>query len=386
MNGTLAIWYEPLAVRQDESREKTSTNAILRPRLEIHFNLWRDLPTGINFLDIGLKISKHKNVKRIYVYFPVIVKKDQIKDLFPVLQYSNTISTVFNTVIDSNPSGDLEFSTEIGGNPFAIVHRIRVEEDIEIELVEQSKGGSGSKIILNERFCARLRADTSQDQYLRFRLALTGACKTLFTQDVVSIDKVFVSSAHRLELTEIRVNETRSFPQEIARFARNNSFVIDRVHYFLVRELGNTLVTQHAPLRKVRRLEPKLWAAYLRGEPISDTRAKQEEALASKMVIYHWKEEGSETKPIVDFTAFCCFQSNNPGLIFYIIALVLLGAAGSTISSLGSGYGPRVSLLFYFVGVGLLWLTSWLGVWSWIARVLRSWTRRAMDIASGADR
>lgn len=46
MNGTLAIWYEPLV--------GPGVPVHSPPKLELHFNLWRDLPSRTHFLDVGM--------------------------------------------------------------------------------------------------------------------------------------------------------------------------------------------------------------------------------------------------------------------------------------------------------------------------------------------
>ncbi|OWK22141.1 hypothetical protein AJ88_15475 [Mesorhizobium amorphae CCBAU 01583] len=94
-----------------------------------------------------------------------------------------------------------------------------------------------------------------------------------------------------------------------------NAFTIVRVHYFLIRELGHALVTQHAPLRKVRRLEAKLWSSYLRGREIAARDAAEEERLLSRLMIYHWRE-GSEGEPIQDFTALRVFRQTPQAYCF----------------------------------------------------------------------
>ncbi|MQW90693.1 hypothetical protein [Sinorhizobium saheli] len=366
MNGTLAIWYEPAAQTDPGSFAAEEQTQAEKPNLELHFNLWRDMPSGTNFLDIGLKISRAELLTRIYIYFPVVVRKNQLSDLSEVMKFGQTLNAVFNSVVAVEKQSDVHYTTLSNGMPFVAVHKISIENDIEIDTVEDGLKGPGSTITFTDKMCERLWTEKGVDQYIRFRVKLNGKTRHLFTQEVVAKDKIFVSSSHRLELTELRLNEHRSFPSSIAKNAQSNAFVISRVHYFLIRELGNTLVTQHAPLRKVRRLEANLWAAYLNGAPTVSHDAAEEERLASRMVIYHWRE-GSPKDPIADFTAFASFQTSAPGLAFYIIALVLLGAVGSSVSAWGlESYGLQTSLIGFLGGIALLWLITWSGLWAWL--------------------
>lgn len=372
MNGTLAIWYEP---------ELENPIAIpihptpFRPKLEIHFNLWRDSPSRTNFLDIGLRLSDVHLLKRIYLYFPVPLQVSQIQNLSDVMAYGQTLNAVFNTVVEQGQATDLKYVTTSNGLPFVTVHKLDVSQDLALSEVEDEVKGQGCKLTFTEAFCRRLRDADAGDQYLRLRLHLTGKSKELFTQEIVGQEKVFVSSSQRLELTELRLNEQRSFPQSIAKAAQANAFEITRVHYFLIRELGHALITQHAPLRKVRRLEAKLWASYLKGRPIPTSNAAEEERLLSRLMIYHWRE-GSLEKPIEDFTAFASFRASTPGLLFYMIGVILLGALGSALNDWGKIYwGGSTTLPYWCAGLALLWIVARLGIWSWL-EAQASWILR----------
>lgn len=372
MNGTLAIWYEP----EQESRiARPIDSTPSKPKLEIHFNLWRDSPSQTNFLDIGLRLSDVHLFKRIYLYFPVPLQISQIQNLSDVMAYGQTLNAVFNTVVEQGQATDLKYATTSNGAPFVTVHKLDVATDLALSEVEDEVKGQGCRLTFTEAFCQRLREAGTEDQYLRFRLHLTGRSKELFTQEIVGQEKVFVSSSQRLELTELRLNEQRSFPQSIAKAAQTNAFEITRVHYFLIREFGHALITQHAPLRKVRRLEAKLWASYLRGRPIPNSNAAEEERLLSRLMIYHWRE-GSPERPIEDFTAFASFQASTPGLLFYMIGVILLGAIGSALNDWGKIYWEvSTTLPYWCAGLALLWIVARTGIWGWLeARV--SWILR----------
>lgn len=365
MNGTLAIWYEP-----EQDLEPPSNTNSERPKLEIHFNLWRDNPSKTNFLDVGLKVSGTALFKRIYLYFPVEIQLDQLQDLSEVMTFGQTLDAVFNSVVEIREQTDLKYATWSNGKHFVTVHSMAVGSDVKLSNVEDGLKGPGSTLTFTEDFCRRLRAAGDGDQYMRIRLHLSGPSKTLFTQEIAGRDEVFASSSQRLELTELRLNEQRSFPPSIARKAQANSFKIVRVHYFLIRELGHALITQHAPLRKVRRLEAKLWASYLRGMAVPTKRAAEEERLLSRLVIYHWRE-GDEAKPIEDFTAFASFQASTPGLLFYIIGITLLGAIGGALGDWGKNHwGGTPALWIWCAGVALLWIIARTGLWARLEQAL----------------
>ncbi|MGR9408056.1 hypothetical protein ACU8MI_16145 [Rhizobium leguminosarum] len=378
MNGTLAIWYEPASKTALEAPGQSGP----KPELEIHFNLWRDAASTTNFLDIGLRISRPELLKRIYLYFPVEIKLGQITDLSEVMKYAQTLDAVFNSVVSVGKQTDLHYTTISDGGPFVTVHKVRPHVDIDLYPIADAPKGTGSQLTFNEEMCKRLVTDDGQDQYVRFRVTLSGRSRTLFTQEITARDRVFVSSAHRLELTELRLNEHRSFPRSIAGNAQKHAFAIKRVHYFLIRELGHALVTQHAPLRKVRRLESHLWASYLRGRPVTEKEAPAEEKLASRMVIYHWRE-GEKDKTITDFTAFASFQTSAPGLLFYLVAITILGAMGSSLAEMAKKeIGLNPSFVTCALALFVLWLLAWTGVWAKIETTAGSLWKRAVELVT----
>ncbi|AVA23955.1 hypothetical protein [Rhizobium sp. NXC24] len=365
MNGTLAIWYEP---EQVHGTQPPQDGAPEQPRLEIHFNLWRDTPSKTNFLDMGLRLSDVHLLKRIYFYLPVPIGIAQVNDLSEVMTFAQTLDAVFNTVVEIGEETDLKYTTISNGEPFVTVHKVAVGTDVKVAPVEDGIKGPGCTLVFTEKICQRLRSAGKGDQYIRLRLHLIGASKSLFTQEIDGQGSIFVSSTQRLELTELRLNEQRSYPPSIRKKAQANPFKITRVHYFLIRELGHSLITQHAPLRKVRRLEAKLWASYLRGRAISTKQAAEEERLLSRLMIYHWKE-GSPDDPIGDFTAFASFQASTPGLLFYMIGVVLLGAIGGVLGNWGEKYwGFGGSVAVWCVVLAALWLIAWSGLWTWLER------------------
>lgn len=138
---------------------------------------------------------------------------------------------------------------------------------------------------------------------------------------------------------------------------------------------------QHQPFRKVRRLETGLWAPYLQGEASENLPAVSEK-VASRMVIYHWREgeSGRDGKPrrlVEDFVAFASFKAQTPSILFYIIAIVLLGALGSGLWTAIAPIGivPAIGLCLGMVAVLLLVTSPWVAtVFSRAARwIVEAW-------------
>ncbi len=348
MNGSIAIWYEP---HQAEGQ---------RPRVELHFNLWRDLPSRINFLDIGLLISKPKDIGRIYIYIPAQLDIEQISDLSHVLKYGHTLNAVFGDVVEVTSQADCSYDTVSKGATHARIHHMEIGKDIRCEPVA-GVDAAGCQIVICEAACRRIRESPLKRQYVRFRVSLTGAAKALFSEQIVAKDQVSVSVADNLEITEFRLNEQRSYPTSLALSARKSQFHITSIQYFLIRDVRHVLQMQHTQFKKVRRLEPRIWAAYLSGRSAGFD-AKFNEQLASRMVIYHWRGEKDNGDPIDDFVAFASFKESASTILYFAVGVLLLGAAGNLLSDLvqidliSEGWSNLFEIFAFLAATGLLFL------------------------------
>lgn len=329
MKGTLALWYEPAV------GEASAGDAAAGVELELHANLWRDLPSRTNFLDLGLLFGEVDRLSRFYLYVPARLSIDDVTDLSPVLRLGVTANAVFNDVVALGAEG--EGSYEIRrGEEVTTIYRIG-RDDIELERADDPLIGNGTRIVFKASLCSRMRIGTGK-RYLRLRIVFDGDAATTFSSEVVARDRAFASSAGRLELTEFRLNERRSYPAAITERADLGRFRLRTVHYFLIRDIEHQLVVQHAPFEKVRRLETALWSDY-----VADAYGADTERVADRLVIYHWKVKARDGRDDVgDFIAFASFRTTTTSLTFYAFMIVLLGAAGSVLATLLADLAARL--------------------------------------------
>lgn len=390
MKGSVAIWYEPL----DES--ETSP-----PEVELHFNLWRDLVVrGSNYLDVGILFKAPTDGKGVSttlantaesfcLFLPAPLSKTQVVDLSRLMEHGSTLNAVFNDVVTVTHRHDLSFDTAIGKKPHLTFHKLDLDHDIEIQPIETALGELGTLFIFRRSFCARC-SDKQRDQYLRLRFVLNGLARDLFTSDSRPSDWFLVSSFARTELTEFRLNERRSFPVAIAERARA-FFRIQTVHYFLMRDLKFELVSAHTDFRKLRRLEEDLWRHYLLGTPPGldpgwPVRRAMARGSAKRMIIYHWRVQGEDDKPIDDFVALASFRVPIPNLVIYAVVIGFLGGVGNAfygvsltilqtlgLSQSAEGQSPILTNLAAAVLLLLLALIApHLLIWAW-GRIVWSW-------------
>ncbi|WP_157755672.1 hypothetical protein [Neomegalonema perideroedes] len=345
MGGTLALWYDERdkgteMVRGAQRLLGLEEIGCVRPEVELHFNLWRDLNTSIetNFLDIGLRFrTSLEPVKQFYIYIPCKIHSEHLRDISQVLKFGQTLDAVFNSVISLGDQGDRYYKTTNAGRHFTTIYSIdfSVDGDVHVEYIQNDDQSTGSLIIFTEKLCGRIRKQQAEgclNSYIRFRLYLKGPASEVFSQEIDVNDHFTVPLIGRLELTEFRLNEKRSYPSSIAEIARKGQFNVAQIHYFLIRDLRHELTMQHKPFRKVRRLEGKLWRHYLLDNG-DERRVAEYERLADRMVIYHWREDAQDKSPVEDFVAFASFRASARNIWVYLLIAVLLGAVGSSLAT-----------------------------------------------------
>lgn len=353
MGGTIAIWYDSVSAESGEAGATPQP----RPRLEIHFNLWRDLPHDLNVLDIGMLLTTTEDLRRFYMYVPAQVDASQVHDLSQVLKDPDALNAVFNAVVTIDSETDRSFETSTDRGPHLTIHRVDIGHDLILEPQAGAAPPGGTRLVFTEALSRRLRRTPAtageRPHYLRFRIRFPAGVKEIFSETIAASESFLSPSIDLLELTEFRLNEKRSYPPSIAGLAAGKDFNLRAVHYFLIRDVKNQLVAQHSPNHRIRRLEEKIWANYLAGA-ISLPGA-QRTYRTERMLIYHWRDKAKETvntplavsdapetsvegqglsvtsepPSLEDFSAFASFRRPSPNLPFYAIGAILLGAVGS---------------------------------------------------------
>jgi hypothetical protein len=331
MRGSLAVWYE---------QRKDGVSGSGPPRVELHFNIWRDLSSSANILDVGFILENAQSLCRFFLFIPTQIELAKISDLSQLLMHGGSLNAVFNDIIKIGDRGELSFTTAINQKPFLRIHHLQ-EQDLSIETVNISGDRLGTVIKFGVALCNRVVNTASEKNYIRIRLILDERAAELFSSETQARDWWLLSSFARTELAEFRLNERRSLPPEIAEWADKGRLQIKRIHYFLVRDFRYELVMQHPPFRKVRRLEGDLWREYLRGRLPGNktgTDLLPEEA-ADRMLIYHWRQperpnelsDNEAGEYVEDFIAFATFRWSKSNIVLYAIIIALVGALGNAI-------------------------------------------------------
>jgi hypothetical protein len=316
VRGSLAVWCE-------------ASHESAKPAIDLHFNLWRDLPGSPDVLDVGFNFQHAHSFNRLHFFIPAVVDAKDIQDLSAVLEDAPTLSAVFNDTLTVGKADGESFDAVRGSKVEYRIARINFEKHLSLREVPE-RAGSGTVITLNDSLFQTM--PEHGNHYVRLRVKLRGNLARVFSDDFDPHDRIFLSGFFRTDVVEFRVNEKRNFGQALRSLYPDMQMpVINAIHYFLVRSIAAELVTSHADFRKVRRLEPLLWDRYLEGLG---------SVSAEKMVIYHWRA-GVE-KSVEDFIALAWFRAPRQNLILYLCAILLLGAAGSTTQALLTKLGTAI--------------------------------------------
>lgn len=319
MRGSLAIWSEEAS---DQPVEK-------RAAVELHFNMWCDLPGGIDQLDIGLRFKGNVRPKTLHMFIPGSLDESQIVDLSTVLKDPKTLSAVFNELLSVGPNVDFGFEVlDEKKNLYFTILQLE-KTDLLSTKVADGKNVAGTIISFQKAALDKLSGD--HDYYFRMRIPLSGKLRHLFSNESVPSESLFSHSFFRTKVVEFRVNEKRNYGDALRRLYPDiQSPRVEAIHFLLVRNIEAELARSHADFNKMRRLEPGLWRGYLDGlTPAS----------AEKMIIYHWrarddtKSSGKAPKNQEDFIALCSFRQPRGNVLWFIIAVILIGTMGNAVEA-----------------------------------------------------
>lgn len=343
MNGTLALWYQRLAPKKalwyqrfvlKKGRDDT-------PAVQLHVNLWRDLDSHFNFLDVGFVIENVMCLERLYLYLPAPIDKEAIFDLSSALMDADTLNAVFNDVALITTVADDHFivssgRVDEGKERLRTIHILNPKDDIAVHGVNVQGQRCGTTIALNTALCQRIRETrhSTHDHYVRLRIYLQGKARTLFTTEDSSGGLGLALTQDVLETTEFRLNERRSYPAEILRRADQGKVNLRSIHYFLIRRKNYQLGSQHQNFRKVRYLEHGIWDSYIQVGPPRDNGSRRPTLSADDMIIYQWRENAGKDEVLEDFIAYASFHTTRSKVPAYILAIFAIGGIGSAVHNI----------------------------------------------------
>lgn len=307
---TLSIWYE----KKEEYAHKDV-------KLDLHFNFWKLgkqqlLKEYTYFLDIGLKVENFKGVAKVKMFFPFPLSRAAVTDLGSIISNStDLVNAIFNEefkIINIGHEKYRDLVHQESKKSFSI-YTIDVKNDIEIK---EKYGGS----IVELDTGAIKYSDIKDTCYFRFRITLDSLKQ--FTHLYTPKYSFFQSAFSQTEIIDFRVNEKRNLDKSLLQeMDGKGSFLINKVHFLLLRNAEDNFAYAHNDTSSCRVLEEKIWDEYI------DIKYKEE-----KIIAYHWKKKGG----IDSFNAFAKmdFKKNNLKTItMYLIVIIALSVLVNLLSS-----------------------------------------------------
>ncbi|MCL3782742.1 hypothetical protein EMN47_20335 [Prolixibacteraceae bacterium JC049] len=298
---SLALWFDPKGERPKES-----------PKVESHINVWK-LPSTKKkeferFIDIGLLLNNTTSIKRLNIYYPTKINKEQVEDLGAKIVNSEDdklINTLFNANFNKSQTANSDYykiSDQTGANLFSI-YKLK-ESNIAVEEINH-----GTKISI----CFKGRVP--QNTYIRIRI--NHDYTSLFSHIDKPSNAIFQSAFSKTEIIDFRINEARELSNELLEHIESDGkmYYFKKVHYFFICSSRKEYVFSHVPFVSSRQLEKERWKDY-----IGDKKIKDEAILA-----YHWKIKNEEG--LNDFSALVQTKYENNSsrtIVKYIFILMLL--------------------------------------------------------------
>lgn len=309
------VWY----------KDKRSTSKKIEA--DIHINLWesniRKKDDKTVYFDFGIMVHDIKNVKKIYLYCPFPVTKDDVKDLGECIIENNVlVGAIFNDSYKATSGIARQLKIELQGNKSKFtIYSVDVEHDLKINNIKNSHGSllifSFDKVIKNkhknhkkEKYYFRMRIRSSLDDlHLMFQKTKNNSP----FQDAFLITQVI----------DFRLNNLRSCNEFIRdKYSKGNQFTIKQIHYLLLRRATDVFIHQGENVSS-RLLEKSLWNKYLEG-------------LNENVIAYHFKRK-EKGKIIDDYCVLSRFeyqQFNYKKIFAYFYMVMYLGILSGLFANL----------------------------------------------------
>lgn len=308
----ISLWYEP--------KEKTNKKKI---DLEVHLNLWK-INKSKYFLDIGIRIEKTKNIKKLNIHIPSEnITNEDIKDLGKIISENDILlNAVFNDnykrISDSEKKWSCVYKekSESENIEFNIYH-IDINQDIKIK-----KCYDGTKIVIKNKM------SEEKPLYYRIRIDNSKEIQKIFSSLQDPKNNIFENAFSKFEIFDLRVNEIRNIDKTLNEtINKQGQFNFKKIHFFLMIDSKNDYLFSHQPVKDCRVLENHIWSKY-----IGELNAENEKILA-----YHWKEPININDKLLHYKALVKIQFKNYHK-FKIIKYFLFLAFFSIIFNISSNF------------------------------------------------
>lgn len=346
MGYSLGFWLD----HNDNPKNRNNGNFKIKSTVELHFNYWSiESKEKFHYLDIGVKIKSIDNeLDSVNFYFPFTIKNNEyMPNLGGVIcSKVDLLELIFNEQLESKKAeknyDDITFKNK--EEILRIYKELSAVNQEDCVLLTHNNDGTTRLSFTRSLF--KFNDDDLEKKvwhYFRFRLKLTPDNVKKLSQNYAPEDRLLLSRFDKMEIIDFRINELRDLPSSICNVL-NENFTLRRIDFFLIRDIYDELQLSHAEYKRCRLLEKEVWKDYL-------VFSKKELLLPSQMLIYHFCEKNQKKDGTYNhlerFNAFAKFsrlQVTPVSIFFFIFSVIILGALGSTLSSLFINNAPELNI------------------------------------------
>lgn len=303
---SFALWYE----RYD----KIYSDPI---NCEVHVNFWTELGEKKEnknpFIDFGIKVDNLSPLKKIKLFIPFEITKDDIEDLGIVLKDKDVLDAVFNgnyTVVNSTISK--QFEVKVVNAPDFNVYELSKSNDINVE-----KNYMGTLIEININF-----TKNPKNKIYYFRLRVKSKLLLQILKKYEPSNVFLQSAVSYTRALNFRFNDVRTLDRSLIENMDNEGkFNIEKLHFLLLTKADTDIASMS--YSSERELEKGIWDKYVGFK------------LKKNIVAYHWKfyKPNEVISDVILFVKMKCNKCNWLTIISYILVLAILSIAFNLFSS-----------------------------------------------------
>ena len=280
----------------------------------VYINDWLN-PKGKSYVDIAMRIGGVKSGKRLCVYVPFDVTREEINDVSLLFNDTKILQAIFSAtcIIDYKKN---EYTSEIAynGKTVDIVHISTIEYQVsplrEGTLISIDLESLQPFLDNEEAYFAWRMPHKSLDRIFKSRVNVGNALSSL--RDLITTPVVSEKYGY-----SIRVNESRLLPEEITRMGAFHRQKLKKAVVSI--SIDEDYDINDAGCYRIRRLEENLYDAYLPAD------YDFEDAIT-----YQWNQtrEHNNQGQFNFFYNIAKESVNSRSMTLYMVLLMLLAVAG----------------------------------------------------------
>lgn len=321
---SFAFWYEA---------DKKVENIFAK----LNFNLWTECGWKKNpqYLDIGFLLNNWGNAKKLNFFVPFKVEVNNICDLGEFFKVPELASAIFNENLQPAPEENLkcfEIKNKDNDSSF-LIYCLDENKDLHFESYNESDNELDVGTIISIDLSNK-SLDKSKQLYFRFRIKDTNFENLVknYSSDTHGLQSVFNTTY----TVDFRFLNKRTLNKSLLEMI-NKHFImpIDSIHFLLMTKTHVNLITTDCQGRK---LEEKIWNAYINNNPSNDliayhfrTKFKTIE-MKNNTEIVHWKN----IYGACDY--FIKYEIEKSIWPLYLLLTIGLGTIGSFLATLFTHY------------------------------------------------